>query len=81
MAEEAYKPKPGDVVRLKSGGPEMTITRPKVHEGTDQWECCWFLTIQPQELKTACFTADALELVPPKEPRKPREPEPKSRFI
>lgn len=30
----------GDVVRLKSGGPDMTISAP----GADSriWSCCWF---------------------------------------
>lgn len=31
---------PGDIVRLKSGGPPMTVSR--IHEGTEEAECMWF---------------------------------------
>lgn len=35
---------PGDVVRLKSGGPQMTVTRVT---GTEV-DCIWFFEYKPQ---------------------------------
>ena len=45
---------PGDVVRLKSGGPSMTITALGVYSGwamrpTDTASCRWFEGEKPQE--------------------------------
>ena len=34
---KSYQPRPGDVVRLKSGGPEMTVTQTKDNECRTQW--------------------------------------------
>ncbi len=53
--------KVGDTVRLKSGGPRMTITnvgdRPK--EGTVIW-CAWFT--KAGEEKTGFYPAGAVEM-------------------
>jgi uncharacterized protein YodC (DUF2158 family) len=45
---------PGDLVRLKSGGPTMTLGRPSA-EGF--WAVCWFAG---DELKTASLAAETL---------------------
>lgn len=47
--------KPGDVVRLKSGGPPMTVGAPVT---TTVYECHWF---DGMELRTARFHQDSLE--------------------
>ncbi len=52
--------KPGDVVRLKSGGPSMTVEK----IGAEGWIVCnWFA--EGKELKTGTFVADALEPAKP----------------
>ena len=48
---------PGDVVQLKSGGPEMTALR-KTEFG--EWLCCWFAGA---ELKEMLFPATALDRI------------------
>jgi uncharacterized protein YodC (DUF2158 family) len=51
--------KVGDVVRLKSGGPRMTVThvdqRPYVH-------CAWITYIDAQPI-TGCYPADCVDSV------------------
>jgi uncharacterized protein YodC (DUF2158 family) len=49
----------GDIVRLKSGGPIMTLNNIFGDGGTV--ECLWFVTA---ELKSGRFSHDALELAP-----------------
>lgn len=44
----------GQVVRLKSGGPRMTIT---YDQGDNSYTCTWFLAGKPQ---MAVFNANAL---------------------
>ena len=39
MSETIQK---GDVVRLKSGGPDMTVTEINDYEGKKTAECVWF---------------------------------------
>jgi uncharacterized protein YodC (DUF2158 family) len=51
---------PGDVVRLKSGGPDMTINR--VYEdfrGVEMVHCQWFDGLR---LETNSFPVDSVEL-------------------
>lgn len=57
---------PGDVVRLKSGGPKMTIssvsTRAKL--GAQTVQCEWFTQLaQGFELKSGSFAVHTLQLV------------------
>lgn len=59
---EKDKPKAGDVVQLKSGGPEMTvndITYVSTSEGSIPWaSCVWF---DGCAHRTATFAAAALK--------------------
>jgi len=48
--------KPGDIVRLKSGGPEMTITGISYNE--DEWKCSWF---GGKKLEHGEFPPEAIE--------------------
>lgn len=50
--------KPGDVVRLKSGGPTMTVQRYVLQAGTEVAECSWFAGT---DLHTRDFRDDSLE--------------------
>ncbi len=50
--------KPGDVVRLKSGGPAMTITRLNPAGIENGATCQWFN--DKAKLKTGMFAQDAL---------------------
>lgn len=49
----------GDVVRLKSGGPIMTIKGYNMHKGG--WVCQWFVGT---DLKEGAFDAGQLVIVP-----------------
>lgn len=44
MTDEAYRPKVGDIVRLKSGGPKMTVTYSGETLLTGRWSVStqWF---------------------------------------
>ncbi len=57
---------PGDIVKLKSAGPEpsMTINSKTVRRGSDeiQYECFWF---HDRELHSAVFAHAALRPVEP----------------
>lgn len=55
----------GDVVKLKSGGPNMTVTDTDLDPGESYW-CQWFAGSKEQK---AHFPADAL-LPVTEEPRK-----------
>jgi uncharacterized protein YodC (DUF2158 family) len=61
MTQVPYQPKPGDVVRVKSGGPKMTVIREAIaREGVSNvWECAWFVELK--ELRTGDFPAITLE--------------------
>ena len=51
---------PGDIVRLKSGGPNMTLERINInYKDRLMWVCVWFDGTQN---KTADFLQEALEL-------------------
>jgi uncharacterized protein YodC (DUF2158 family) len=52
----------GDVVRLKSGGPPMTVHR----ADGDAWECLWSAG---DDLRSAVLASDVLE---PDDPRSPK---------
>ncbi|WP_121812778.1 YodC family protein [Mucilaginibacter kameinonensis] len=54
MEETTEKLKPGDVVQLKSGGPEMTVDSYHINGG---WTCKWFLDA---ELKSGQFVETSL---------------------
>lgn len=53
---EGKKLKPGDLVRLKSGGPCMTVKAPA--EDPDHYHCCWFTP--NGEAHSALFPAKVL---------------------
>jgi uncharacterized protein YodC (DUF2158 family) len=60
--------KTGDIVVLKSGGPEMTIQNPKLiglrdKEWKGGYECQWFAG---KKLETGVFPQDSLEIAVPK---------------
>lgn len=55
---EEQKFKPGDVVQLKSGGPEMTVVRYEPADGLDI-TCTWF---NNNDLKEKSFHQDLLDL-------------------
>ena len=57
--------KPGDVVRLKSGGPNMTVTGR--HSETGRILCQWFVGTK---LERGTFTPDALVFVDESESKK-----------
>ncbi|SMC86862.1 YodC family protein [Chryseobacterium sp. YR221] len=48
--------KKGDVVKLKSGGPKMTVKG----QGGPYWVCSWFDDL---ELKEGVFSAEQLEIL------------------
>jgi uncharacterized protein YodC (DUF2158 family) len=50
--------KPGDIVRLKSGGPDMTVTEP--HHNEEEWICKWF---GGKKLEVGHFPEATLEAV------------------
>jgi uncharacterized protein YodC (DUF2158 family) len=53
--------KVGDIVQLKSGGPEMTVrTTPTTHN--DHYNCQWFAG---KKLESGHFPADSLQQVKP----------------
>ena len=54
----------GEVVRLKSGGPDMTVrSTPSEHNST--YGCQWFAG---KKLESGSFPEASLEKVPPKQP-------------
>jgi uncharacterized protein YodC (DUF2158 family) len=63
MTQVPYQPHPGDVVRLKSGGPKMTVLREvAVREGVGTvWECSWF--VEAKDIHNGEFPALAIERV------------------
>lgn len=53
----------GDIVRLRSGGPEMTVqTIPEDRHHHDHYRCQWFAG---KKLEYGNFKEDSLELVKP----------------
>ena len=58
MAME-QKFKPGDIVRLKSGGPKMTVIKYDPAQGADL-TCQWFE--KDSQFKEKSFNQDALEV-------------------
>lgn len=59
----------GDVVQLKSGGPEMTACGPAASLTKDEVRCCWFNVFNSEQYarQEAEFPAAALRLSRPKE--------------
>lgn len=53
--------KPGDVVRLKSGGPDMTVLRESTGT-TPGFVCTWFGTNHDEKPKVELFPREALSL-------------------
>ena len=49
----------GDVVRLRSGGPAMTVTRRITQAGQDLCICTWFLE-RSNKNETGTFPGEAL---------------------
>lgn len=49
----------GDIVKLKSGGPDMTV-RTVPHSGSDYYDCQWFAG---KKLELGRFPFDSLEQV------------------
>ncbi len=52
--------KPGDVVRLKSGGPHMTVSK-LVNEYV---HCQWFSGARQEKMESASFASESLEVIP-----------------
>lgn len=65
MATKPKQWKVGTVVRLKSGGPPMTVTQP-TNEGGECF-CTWFPTDTVEDASGAEFVADALMEAEPRE--------------
>lgn len=42
MSDPETDLKAGDIVRLKSGGPNMTLDR-AIEDATEDWYCFWFV--------------------------------------
>lgn len=63
MTQVPYQPHPGDVVRLKSGGPKMTVIREITsREGLGNvWECSWFVELK--EIHHGEFPALTIERI------------------
>ena len=57
---EIRKFKPGDLVRLKSGGPCMVVKYPteELVDGQERYWCCWFTP--HGEVQSAIFPVKAL---------------------
>lgn len=53
----------GDVVRLKSGGPQMTVTVPALKDDPARCYCVWFDTVHKAEPFGSNFKIEALEKV------------------
>ena len=53
----------GDVVRLKSGGPSMTVTTPVTRDDASYCFCMWFDTAHQAQPLSGQFKIDALEKV------------------
>ena len=53
--------KAGDVVRLKSGGPDMTVTTAGTDSGVPTVWCSWFIGNKQEK---GYFPDDAVELAP-----------------
>jgi uncharacterized protein YodC (DUF2158 family) len=54
--------KPGDLVKLKSGGPVMTVEAVGDHYGTPTVWCVWFEKVGPKQTKqTETFAPVVLE--------------------
>lgn len=65
MGETTPKYQPGDVVRLKSGGPPMTVAHVRDPQrtltGLQAYGCVWFDGFDPKDNE---FTEDVLVAVP-----------------
>ncbi len=57
MPEEKFKV--GDIVRLKSGGPAMTVQQEVVEDDTDTVVCQWF--VDGKKLEYGAFPEGSLE--------------------
>lgn len=67
-----HKFQPGDVVKLKSGGPKMTVGE---YSQMGQVGCQWFVGPETkQEVQHARFDEDQLELCGPEPPKRPTGP-------
>ena len=53
----------GDVVMLRTGGPNMTAGRIVVVDALECWLCQWFMV--DETLREGVFTEASLDLVPP----------------
>ena len=62
MAESRHEFRPGDVVRLKTGGPEMSVV--VVNEALNLVLCQWFVG---DEVRSSHFAPESLVLVAQKE--------------
>lgn len=52
----------GDVVKLNSGGPEMTVSEDFANESAQSWQCTWFVAAAGK-FESAVFPQAALELI------------------
>jgi uncharacterized protein YodC (DUF2158 family) len=57
MESETEALKTGDIVRLKSGGPDMTLQRESA-ERPGRWICTWF--VNDEDLREGYFDLETL---------------------
>ena len=74
MTQTQEKPmfKIGDIVRLKSGGPKMTVTAPVITVGCKEVSCAWFVN---GVRNFGNFPTDSIVHVKAKEPRLSPDPQ------
>ena len=53
------EPQPGDIVKLKSGGPDMTVKNPDIYDD-EIFHCQWFAG---KKLESGRFPQASLEIV------------------
>lgn len=56
--------KKGQIVKLKSGGPDMTIRAVLASEESNEYYCSWFAG---KKLEDGRFSEETIELVSPKD--------------
>jgi len=60
-SESSQELKIGDVVKLKSGGPKMTVVLFNV--GIKRFECLWFAGEHFDKVESYYFPSDSLQLI------------------
>jgi uncharacterized protein YodC (DUF2158 family) len=68
--------KPGDIVSLKSGGPDMTVDAVEQLNGQDKAICFWFAEAQAHKATFAVTSLESLEPATALDHPRRREPGP-----